>query len=394
MHFRELSLTSNTARLAEIAIRDCEIRVRGRRDRPVDAHDLVGDPRSLPLLLYPSEDAAELGPEHSERARRLGRRIVLLVPDGNWRQGGKAARRTPGLADVECVKLPPGPPSEYGPLRTAPRPECVSTFEAIARSLGILEGKEVEDRLMGYFRVKLDRTLWARGILPTERVRGGVPQAAIDSFSIAGARGSPRPVAIPDEFGYDRGSMPASASVLKKKISPYPELDELAERVGEFIQYWGFKRIHGKIWAHLYLSEVPLDATTLVKRLRVSKALVSFSIHDLLEYNVIRQVARGRGRTVLYEANPDLTGIILNVLRLRERKMVTRIMGAAELLGRATPEMMDGMKVSPRKLSEMREMIASAQSVLDFVIGSGAESRDLFLAFQAMVAMKGGRAFE
>jgi len=173
-----------------------------------------------------------------------------------------------------------------------------------------------------------------------------------------------------------------------KKTSPYPELDELAERVGEFIQYWGFKRIHGKIWAHLYLSEVPLDATTLVKRLRVSKALVSFSIHDLLEYNVIREVARGRGRTVLFEANPDLTGIILNVLRLRERKMMTQMTGAAEVLGRSTPENLEAMKVSPRKLSDMREMIGSAESVLDFVISSGAESRDLFRAFQALVAMK------
>jgi DNA-binding transcriptional regulator GbsR (MarR family) len=180
----------------------------------------------------------------------------------------------------------------------------------------------------------------------------------------------------------------ASGGSPKKKISPYPELDELAERVGEFIQYWGFKKIHGKIWAHLYLSAVPLDATTLVKRLRVSKALVSFSIHDLLEYNVIREVARGRGRTVLFEANPDLTGIILNVLRLRERKMMTQVMTAADLLGRATPEMMGEMKVSAAKLADMREMVGSAQSVLDFVIGSGAESRDLFLAINAMLPPK------
>jgi DNA-binding transcriptional regulator GbsR (MarR family) len=175
----------------------------------------------------------------------------------------------------------------------------------------------------------------------------------------------------------------------KKKTSQYPELDELSERVGEFIQYWGFKRIHGKIWAHLYLSEIPLDATTLVKRLRVSKALVSFSIHDLLEYNVIRQVARGRGRTVLFEANPDLTGIILNVLRLRERKMMTQVMAAADLLGRTPPALMAEMKVSPLKVEQMQEMVGSAQSVLDFVIGSGSESKELFQAFQAMMATRG-----
>lgn len=190
MHFREIPLTTNTARLAELALPECEIRVRGRREKPVDAVDLVSDPGLLPLLLYPAENSVELSPEHYRRAEAESKRIVLVVPDGNWRQGGKAARRTPGLEKVECVRLPPGPPSEYR-LRSAPRPECVSTFEAIARALGVLEGKAVEERLMEYFRIKIDRMLWARGLLATEKVHGGVPQAAIDSFSIAGARGSP-----------------------------------------------------------------------------------------------------------------------------------------------------------------------------------------------------------
>jgi DTW domain-containing protein YfiP len=190
MHFRELSLTTNTARLAELALKGCEVRVRGRRETPVDATDLAVDPGLMPLLLYPAENSVELGPHHLARAEAAGKRIVLVVPDGNWRQGSKAARRTPGLENVECVRLPLGAPSEYGVLRTAPRPECVSTFEAIARGLGILEGKPIEERLMEYFRVKVDRMLWARGVLATEKVRGGVPQSAIDSFTIAGSRGS------------------------------------------------------------------------------------------------------------------------------------------------------------------------------------------------------------
>ena len=188
MHFRELPLTTNTARLAELALTDCEIRIRGRREAPVDALDLVADPTLLPLLLYPAENSVELGSAHLQRAEAEGKRIVLIVPDGNWRQGSKAARRTPGLENVETVRLPPGALSEYV-LRSEPRPECVSTFEAIARGLGVLEGKPVEERLMEYFRIKIDLMLWARGVLATEKVRGGVPQAAIDSFSIAGARG-------------------------------------------------------------------------------------------------------------------------------------------------------------------------------------------------------------
>ncbi len=171
----------------------------------------------------------------------------------------------------------------------------------------------------------------------------------------------------------------------KKKISAHPEFDELADRVGEFIQYWGFKRIHGKIWTHLYLSAVPLDATTLVKRLRVSKALVSFSIHDLLEYNVIREVARGRGRTVLYEATPDVTGVILNVLRLRERKMMNQVMSATTQLENSTSGVLVELKVSPKKMTDLKEMIESSQQLLDFIISAGAQNRDMFNMLRAMV---------
>ncbi len=189
MHYRELSLTTNTARLACLALSNCEIRVRGQQGVTVDGRDLVGDSKLLPLLLYPTEDAEVLTPSFGERAKAEGKEIVLIVPDGNWRQGGKAAKRTPGLENVECVKLPPGLPSEYR-LRTAPRPEYLSTYEAISRALGLLEGESTNEVLMDYFRTKIDRMLWARGVLATEKVHGGIPPEAIEAFFTAGAKGT------------------------------------------------------------------------------------------------------------------------------------------------------------------------------------------------------------
>jgi DTW domain-containing protein YfiP len=189
MHFRELPLTTNTARLATAALVNSEIRVRGRREQPVDARDLAADSALAPYVLYPSEDSEELSEKHVEEARTAGKALTLIVPDGNWRQGAKAVRRTPGLEKIPCLRIPSGAPSEYV-LRTAPRADFVSTYEAIARALRVTESSEVHDRLMEYFRIKIDRTLWARGLLATEKVRGGVPPEAIESFFIAGSRGS------------------------------------------------------------------------------------------------------------------------------------------------------------------------------------------------------------
>lgn len=201
MHIREIPLTTNTARLAKLALLNSEIRLRGERPGeapPLDCTDLTREagssetPARPALVLFPSEDARELTPEFARELKEGGATPVLVVPDGNWKQCSKFARRVPGLEALPRVKLPPGPPSEYV-LRKEPRPECVSTYEAIARALGILEGAEVERRLMEYFRLKQDRLLWARGVLPAEKVRGGVPQAAIDSFFEAGRRGGPSP---------------------------------------------------------------------------------------------------------------------------------------------------------------------------------------------------------
>ena len=78
-----------------------------------------------------------------------------------------------------------------------------------------------------------------------------------------------------------------------------PEIKELTKLVGLFIQYWGFKKIHGQVWASIFLSKQPIDSTTLVKRLGVSKALVSLAIKDLLHYKVIRVSGPGKRRKIL-----------------------------------------------------------------------------------------------
>jgi len=181
MHVRELSLTTNTARLAHMALKNSEIRLRGERDQSLDCTDLKETQSVLPLLLFPSEDAHELNSEFLSTHLKPGQRVALIVPDGNWRQCGKVANRVPGLQSMMRVKLAPGALSEYR-LRQEPRPECLCTFEAIERALGVLEGKNVEEKLHVFFRLKQDRTLWSRGVLKTEFVLGGVPQAAIDSF--------------------------------------------------------------------------------------------------------------------------------------------------------------------------------------------------------------------
>lgn len=117
-----------------------------------------------------------------------------------------------------------------------------------------------------------------------------------------------------------------------KNIRIPPELEDVVNQIGEFTQHWGFKNVHGRIWVHLFLTSEPLDAADLIERLKISKALVSMSINDLIDYDVIQANGKSSRGSTLYRANPDVISVIENVLRKRERHMLSRISTATRLL--------------------------------------------------------------
>jgi DTW domain-containing protein YfiP len=106
---------------------------------------------------------------------KLDGSAALIVLDGSWSQAARMARREPALRSLPRVKLPPGPRSSYR-LRTQQDPARVCTFEAVARALGVLEGPEVQQALESFFRVMVERMLWARGKLRASEVAGGLPE--------------------------------------------------------------------------------------------------------------------------------------------------------------------------------------------------------------------------
>src|SRR6185312_12078365 len=137
-----------------------------------------------------------------------------------------------------------------------------------------------------------------------------------------------------------------------------PELEELANEVGDFICYWGFKRIHGRLWTHIYLAKTPLDAGRLMQRLKVSKALISLSLNDLLKYEVIHEAEKSPRGTQTYVANPDVLDVILNVLRRRERKMLAKAETSHRMLSSLTGETHSRANCHKDRIDALGRMIA------------------------------------
>lgn len=183
MHHREVSKTTATGPLAVAALPGSEILVHGEREQPLDLNHLH-DESSRVLLLFPSEDAQPLDEflrEHEASSPGEATRFTLVVPDGNWRQASRAARRIPGLERATRVVLPRGATTEWG-IRNEPKSGGLATFEAIARALGLLESREIQERLETLFRRMVRQTWEARGVVLDPQ---GQPQMSLEPRALS-----------------------------------------------------------------------------------------------------------------------------------------------------------------------------------------------------------------
>jgi DTW domain-containing protein YfiP len=170
---------TNTGRLAAECLVQSRVIVRGKEGEPPCSLDL--DPATQPVLLYPHEDAIALGEFVTSRP------LTLIVPDGTWRQAWKLRHRVPQLAEVPCVSLPAGPASLYR-LRAEPQEGGLSTIEAVARAMGILEGPEVQQAIERVFTALVERTLWSRGSVDAAQVSVGIPEGVMRHEPRSGVR--------------------------------------------------------------------------------------------------------------------------------------------------------------------------------------------------------------
>lgn len=87
---------------------------------------VLSDPKLHPVVLYPSKDSVPLG----EYPFPPDREPVVFVVDGTWRTAVRMRRESTNLHGLPYVSLAPTDPSGFL-VRKQPRPECLSTIEAI-----------------------------------------------------------------------------------------------------------------------------------------------------------------------------------------------------------------------------------------------------------------------
>lgn len=102
----------------------------------------------------------------------------------------------------------------------------------------------------------------------------------------------------------------------------------VCDAIGAFIEYWGFKSIHGRVWTLLALRAEPVAQAEIAGTLGVSRSLVSGAVAELARLGLVRAV--GDHRNAPYEAVMDFWPTIADVLRGREWMLLERARLALE----------------------------------------------------------------
>jgi DTW domain-containing protein YfiP len=123
----------NTARIAPLMLANSSVYVGVNESDFIEVVERVKCSQKT-LLVYPSPNAVKLGNAHN-----VAGYDHLLFLDGTWRKAKKLWLNNPWLHELDACVIEATHASQYR-IRKAPDPQSMSTLEAIAWTLNIIEG--------------------------------------------------------------------------------------------------------------------------------------------------------------------------------------------------------------------------------------------------------------
>ena len=140
------------------------------------------------------------------------------------------------------------------------------------------------------------------------------------------------------------------------------------EAVGQVMELWGFKRIHGMIWMYVFLQPEPVSAQDIRQALGISSGLVSMTLAELQHWDVIHRQTVPGDRKDYFRAEFNIWKPILKVMREREYYQICAVLDALR-------------EVRAELRPEQDPKLAHAAQQLDLLIQMGDIGRNLFSQF-------------
>lgn len=151
---------------------------------------------------------------------------------------------------------------------------------------------------------------------------------------------------------------PGPEQAASGQLAPWEAM--AVEAVGNVIEFWGFKRNQGRVWAILYLRGEPLTAGEIERELDLSKGGVSMLLRDLERWGVVQRVRHPQDSVWRYNAETDLVRMVSRVVEEREAGLVARIRADLSEAQRIARE---SGGVAPERLHRLERMATLAEHV-------------------------------
>jgi DNA-binding transcriptional regulator GbsR (MarR family) len=142
------------------------------------------------------------------------------------------------------------------------------------------------------------------------------------------------------------------------------ELKFLSKSVGAFIKYWGFKSIHGEIWTYLYLRNRPMSSLELQTELEISKGLLSKSINELINYDLIEFVESIEHGRATYTAKESFFKVIQSVLNRRELILIDDTLDKIQKIEKVNLLQLKEAGIDLTRLKKVKKLTQYAQKTV------------------------------
>ncbi|MEZ8722143.1 tRNA-uridine aminocarboxypropyltransferase [Vibrio pomeroyi] len=148
-HENELSRDTNTGKLLQQSLEQCESFVWQRKMPPTELITLLEDGTRQPFLLFPSNESVECQQAVLNRAN--GREPLFIILDGTWQEAKKMLNKSPWLQSIPQVHLDIASESSYT-LRRNQDSGHLCTCEVGVELLKALGEKEPARMINDYYQ--------------------------------------------------------------------------------------------------------------------------------------------------------------------------------------------------------------------------------------------------
>lgn len=164
-HPKERKNSIGTARFTHLTLTDSRLIAGAEFETDPAVSEILGDPESYPTVLFPGDASVNLAEARDDFLEAIPfgpsgrrRRLVVFVIDGTWSQARAMIRKSARLAALPRVSFTLDQPSQYK-VRKQPREYCLSTVEAVARLVKLLDPAAPAETLIETFARMVDHQL-------------------------------------------------------------------------------------------------------------------------------------------------------------------------------------------------------------------------------------------